>query len=617
MADTAHDSSGALRFLRAALRVPARALHVFGPIFDKELRVSSRRRRNYVLRASYLLLLTTFVGLAWWGGVVAQAGPAVYRQTQMPELGRSVVATVVIFQFVALQIVAAMMLSTSVSEEVDRRTLGVLMATPVRNTQIVLGKLFSKLLQLALLVAACLPLLLLVRIFGGVPWGFLLRGLSITATAVLFVGCLSMFFSTVFRQGYVAALVTLGVLVAIPTLYGLLAMLVAAFDRHASLIGSRRMSEILGVTMTCLNPSVAIGMEVARLFSPGGLPVPWWTWLVHCGVMLGLSAGLLAWSARRVRVVGVAMATGALGRRRSRRRGSSARASSRRGQLPRIRSAVRRVRGSPLIWRELRTRLSRRRWMALAGLITVSTIVVLLDLVAAAVDGLGGAIEVVAVILTVALTMLGLVAAVVPAAVSIAGERAARTFAILLATPVTDGHVVVAKLLGAVRRSAPAWVPLGVHLLALTVFRWAHVVALMHVAIVIGGVTVFLAGAGLLLSACLRRTSAAVLLSVGLVLALWGVLPLAGGLVGEVFGEGEEVSGAILCVNPVVQTGVAVTGAAESGSYRRSLEYDWPPPIRRTGWAGSLVLVGATAAGHMAAGLALAAGAWGLLRWRT
>ena len=32
-----------------------------GPIFGKELRVSSRRRRNYVLRFVYLMLLTGFL----------------------------------------------------------------------------------------------------------------------------------------------------------------------------------------------------------------------------------------------------------------------------------------------------------------------------------------------------------------------------------------------------------------------------------------------------------------------------------------------------------------------------------------------------------------------------
>ncbi len=36
---------------------------LIGPIFDKELRVSSRRRRNYVLRFIYLVFLTSVLVL--------------------------------------------------------------------------------------------------------------------------------------------------------------------------------------------------------------------------------------------------------------------------------------------------------------------------------------------------------------------------------------------------------------------------------------------------------------------------------------------------------------------------------------------------------------------------
>ena len=36
-----------------------------GPIFDKEMRVSSRRRRNYVLRFLYIGLFTLLLALIW------------------------------------------------------------------------------------------------------------------------------------------------------------------------------------------------------------------------------------------------------------------------------------------------------------------------------------------------------------------------------------------------------------------------------------------------------------------------------------------------------------------------------------------------------------------------
>ena len=54
-----------------------------GPLFDKELRVLSRRRRTYAVRVAYLAALALFVGVKW-ASVVAgdmwQADPAgIYR----------------------------------------------------------------------------------------------------------------------------------------------------------------------------------------------------------------------------------------------------------------------------------------------------------------------------------------------------------------------------------------------------------------------------------------------------------------------------------------------------------------------------------------------------------
>ena len=65
-----------------------------GPIFDKELRVSSRRRRNYALRFFYILLLTAFIGIVWLA-VVPISGNAVYAQSNMAVAGRQIVMTIV------------------------------------------------------------------------------------------------------------------------------------------------------------------------------------------------------------------------------------------------------------------------------------------------------------------------------------------------------------------------------------------------------------------------------------------------------------------------------------------------------------------------------------------
>ncbi len=188
-----------------------------GPIFDKELRVSSRRRRNYVLRFAYLAFLTTLLVLVWIE-VIEYHDSNLYRMSRLAEAGKIIIACTVWFQFCVTQIVAVIMLSSSISDEIYNRTLGLLMTTPISSFQIVMGKLFSRLLQLILLLAISLPLLAIVRVLGGVPWGYVVSSLCVTLTTILFVRSLSLFFSIFTRRAYVAIIVTcltIGVLFAL------------------------------------------------------------------------------------------------------------------------------------------------------------------------------------------------------------------------------------------------------------------------------------------------------------------------------------------------------------------------------------------------------------------
>ncbi len=94
-----------------------------GPIFDKELRVSSRRRRNYVLRFAYLALMTIFLVLVWLEEV-QQSGSSVYRISRMARAGQTIIMFIIWFQFLATQLVAVIMLSTSISDEIYNRRPG-------------------------------------------------------------------------------------------------------------------------------------------------------------------------------------------------------------------------------------------------------------------------------------------------------------------------------------------------------------------------------------------------------------------------------------------------------------------------------------------------------------
>jgi len=179
-----------------------------GPIFAKELRVLSRRRRSYILRLVYVVLLTVFAVGAYLS--VAEAGggdpSTIYR---MSKAGKTVIGTIAWFQFLGLQLIATVSMSTAISEETRRGTLAALMSTPISTVQIVVGKVLGKLLQMATLAAASLPVLIVVRVFGGVPWDFVLGATCVSLTAVLLAGTTALFFSALVRQAYAAILLSL------------------------------------------------------------------------------------------------------------------------------------------------------------------------------------------------------------------------------------------------------------------------------------------------------------------------------------------------------------------------------------------------------------------------
>ncbi|RPI62445.1 MAG: hypothetical protein EHM48_04065, partial [Planctomycetaceae bacterium] len=179
-----------------------------GPIFNKELRVASRRRRNYALRFGYLAMLTIVVVIVWISTMkhINPGDPRIiYRMSQA---GMTITATVAWFQFLAIQLIAVVATSTSISEEVYRGTINSLMTTPITSLQIVMGKMLSKLWQMLILIAISMPMLAIVQVFGGVPWEYVISSSCITLTAGLLAASGTMFYSVLFRRAWVTILLT-------------------------------------------------------------------------------------------------------------------------------------------------------------------------------------------------------------------------------------------------------------------------------------------------------------------------------------------------------------------------------------------------------------------------
>jgi ABC-2 type transport system permease protein len=549
----AGDPGRGLRGLLLAWLMRALSLSwLTGPIFNKELRVSSRRRRNYVLRSLYIALFMLLLAM-FWMSVVSRSTSSVYQASRMAMAGQVLIFAVVWFQFIAIQVVAVVMLSTSISEEIYGRTLGVLMTTPIGSLQIVLGKLLSRLLQLVLLLAITLPMLAVVRVFGGVPWDYLVCSLCVTLTTVLFLGSLSLFFSIFTRRAYTVIITT----VLVAALLFAVVPLILAFTIHR--IGYQA---AFLTWLTYVNPYVVMMRASEAIASVRSTPSV--NWAIHCGVALLASALLLLSATALVRRAALRQATGQSGlwSRKVRPKSPAKTARARR---------VRRVTGSPVLWKERRTPLlgRRRLGVTIAGLGAIGLIGTTYALCAR--EDILTEGEVHAAYVVVFLGVGTLFTAVLPAT-CITAEKESQTWPLLLTTTVGNWEILWGKLLGAARRCLPAWLFLFGHVVLFAMAGLIHPVAIVQLGILAAWIVFFLSGTGLYFSLHLRHTTTAVIANVALAAGLWIIVPLLMGLVLAATHGSEALLMAYMDANPAVEAAVITLATARNGGLGA---YDW------------------------------------------
>src|SRR5262245_31818126 len=225
-----------------------------GPLFDKEVRVAGRRPSTYWVRGLYalgMLGLASLVFLANWEGGYWGAAR---RLQQLQSLAPTLTMTVVWFQFVAITLVSIIFSAPAVCNEKRAGTLGVLLATPLTARQIVLGKITALLVQLAVLALLSAPMLLTLRLLGGVTAEFVLASASLTLSSALLASVLGVAASTGVKRSPSAmvlamalwALLQLGV----PAALGILA---ATTTFQAPFAAYAVASAPLGLAHACFN----------------------------------------------------------------------------------------------------------------------------------------------------------------------------------------------------------------------------------------------------------------------------------------------------------------------------------------------------------------------------
>jgi len=310
--------------------------------------------------------------------------------------------------------------------------------------------------------------------------------------------------------------------------------------------------------------------------------------------MLGAAALLLARSVQIVRRVALRQATGQIDtsfKRRHRPRKIQPAAGT--SEIRHPAGTIRRVSGSPVIWKELRAPIIQGadRKNSIIGLVV--TIVALLITYAVCVNENCLYKDFAQVSYTLVFVFLGLIVNMVLSATSITTEKEARSWPLLLATSMDDWQILFGKAVGVIRRCLPIWFLLAGHVLLFVFVGYIHPIAIVHLLMLVGWIVVFLTGSGLYFSSRFKRTTGAVVANLAMCLGLWAVTPALFGLVSEITGNDYAISKFVLA-NPVVQAIVIMAGAGGKFNAQKSLanlRYNWPFGKMNIGTTTTILLI--------------------------
>lgn len=169
-----------------------------GPIFWHELRVAARRKRTYALRVLLGLFLLYSVVMAYEAMRYSHLESMQVEglsPNELARLGGNLFSAVVWIQSLAICCLTPAFLASSIAEERQRKVLSYLLASPLTGVEIVLGKLAARLINLAILVMAGLPVVCLALLFGGTDPQVVLLAYAASFSALFFLSAISILIS--------------------------------------------------------------------------------------------------------------------------------------------------------------------------------------------------------------------------------------------------------------------------------------------------------------------------------------------------------------------------------------------------------------------------------------
>jgi ABC-2 type transport system permease protein len=192
-------------------------------IMDKEIRSRFRGRRAFVVLTLYLAVLALIAYGAYsveapnareaarFGGLLEQGG----APNASARVGQAVFTVLSLFQLLLVCFIAPAFTAGAISLEREKQTFDMLVATPIRPGGLVIGKLFSALAFVILMVLAGIPISALVLMYGGASVDDILRQQVVLFVSAIGCGVIGLFYSALIKRTQTATVLTYTTLIAL------------------------------------------------------------------------------------------------------------------------------------------------------------------------------------------------------------------------------------------------------------------------------------------------------------------------------------------------------------------------------------------------------------------
>ena len=228
------------------------------PLLTKELVEMAARKRTYVLRVVYAVLLFLVFGAMLYA-MLDQAGAS---PMSVLGQGRQLFAMLIVLQFVGIYLFLPAMMCSAITAEKERDAMQLLLITDLRPWEILFSKFIGRLTPMLTFLMLSLPLLAIVYAFGGLSQGLIAAAVVALAATIFQVGAFCLMVSS-WARTTVAAFI--GCYIGLAAFYFLPVIAMAILDTTHTV-------RIDGQIAFLLVPFVEFGMVWDRWSWGGGTP---------------------------------------------------------------------------------------------------------------------------------------------------------------------------------------------------------------------------------------------------------------------------------------------------------------------------------------------------------